>query len=401
MTDWKIDKEQTTKYLADLVRINSINPTLSPGGAGEMDIAGWLMETCTELGLNVVMQYGKHDRPNVIASWSGKGGGGSILLTGHMDTVGVENMEIPPFEPRIEDGRLYGRGSYDMKGGIASILGAVKALKEGGFQPKGRIILGFVADEEYASFGTEKMVKELKVDAAILTEPTETTICIAHRGFAWLKIKTRGLAAHGSLFYEGIDAVAHMGRVLGALESMDAETLSKRSHPLLKRPSVHASLIKGGLGLSTYPDEATLEIEHRMLPDEKGAHMLALWQGALGKLSSDDPSFAAEVSLTFERPGYEISPDAPIVETLCGAFNEVTGKNPEFTGQLAWLDAALLGAADIPTVIIGPGGAGAHAAVEYVELNQVYQCAEIIAEAVSRWTMMPRMITTPETRSTH
>ncbi|MCI0366345.1 MAG: M20/M25/M40 family metallo-hydrolase, partial [Phycisphaerales bacterium] len=256
MTDWNIDKEQTTQYLADMVRINSINPTLSPGGAGEGDIAGWLMETCTALGLNVVMQYAKPGRPNVIASWIGKGGGGSILLTGHMDTVGVDNMAIPPFEPTIREGRLYGRGAYDMKGGLAATLGAIKALKEGGFEPKGRIILGFVADEEYASFGTEKMIQELNVDAAILTEPTELKLCIAHRGFAWLKIKTRGRAAHGSLFDEGIDAIAHMGRVLGALERMDAETLSKRSHPLLHRPSVHASLINGGLGLSTYPDEA-------------------------------------------------------------------------------------------------------------------------------------------------
>jgi acetylornithine deacetylase len=348
------------------------------------------VRTCTDLGLNVVIQYGTHGRPNVIATWLG-GGGRSILLTGHMDTVSVENMSIPPFEARIEDGKLYGRGAFDMKGGLASILGAVKALKDGGFQPEGRIILAFVCDEEYASAGTEKLISEIRVDAAILTEPSEMKLCIAHRGFAWLTVTTHGHAAHGSLFDEGVDAVAQMGRVLGALEKMDSETLSKRSHPLLIRPSVHASLIQGGLGLSTYPDQCTLQIEHRLLPDERGENILALWQGALGKLSKEDPTFRAEVRLDFERPGYEIGEDAPIVQIVREVFTDVIGTPPQMSGMLAWLDSALLGAAGIPTVILGAGGAGAHAAVEYVELADVHHCAAIIAEAVERWTNEPRV----------
>lgn len=386
MTRWTIDTKTTTQYLADMVSINSINPSLVPDAPGEMQMAEWLINTCSDLGLNVVVQYGTHKRPNVIATWLGSGGGQSILLTGHTDTVSVENMSILPFEPRIEDGRLYGRGSFDMKGGLASILGAVKALKDGGFEPKGRIILAFVCDEEYASAGTEKLVQEIKADAAILTEPSEMKLCIAHRGFAWLTITTYGRAAHGSLFDEGIDAVAHMGRVLGALEKMDAETLSKRRHPLLIRPSVHASVVEGGLGLSTYPDRCTLQIEHRLLPDERGENILALWHGALGKLSKEDPTFRAEVRLDFERPGYEIGEDAAIVRTVHDAFNDVMGRSPETSGMLAWLDSALLGAAGIPTVILGPGGAGAHAAVEYVELADVHQCAAVIATAVERWT---------------
>jgi acetylornithine deacetylase len=390
MTRWTIDTEATTHYLAEMVAINSINPSLVPGAPGEMQMAEWLVKACSDLGLNVIIQYGTHGRPNVIATWLGKGGGRSILLTGHTDTVSIENMTIQPFDARIEDGRLYGRGAFDMKGGLASILGAIKALKDGGFEPQGRIILAFVCDEEYASAGTEKLISEIRVDAAILTEPSEMKLCIAHRGFAWLTITTHGRAAHGSLFDEGVDAVAQMGRVLGALEKMDSETLSKRSHPLLIRPSVHASLIEGGLGLSTYPDQCVLHIEHRLLPDERGENILALWQGALGKLRKDDTTFRADVHLDFERPGYEIGEDAPIVQTMWEAFTNMMGKPPEPGGMLAWLDSALLGAAGIPTVIFGPGGAGAHAAIEYVELADVHQCAAIIAEAVERWTSLPR-----------
>jgi acetylornithine deacetylase len=306
-----------------------------------------------------------------------------------MDVVGVENMTIEPFQPEIRDGRLYGRGAYDMKGGLAAILGAANALHEAKWKPEGDVYLAFVADEEYASVGTAELVKKLNVDAAILTEPTEMQVCTAHRGFAWLTITTHGRAAHGSLFDEGVDAIAHMGRVLGALEAMDAETLSKRAHPLLQRPSVHASLIDGGLGLSTYPDACRLQIEHRLLPDESGENVLALWQGALSRLAQSDPAFSAEVTLGFERPGYEIAADAPIVQMLDSVYQAVTEHAPKHVGQMAWLDAALLGEAGIPTVILGPSGTGAHAAVEYVDLASVHECASVLAEAVVRWTSQP------------
>jgi acetylornithine deacetylase len=369
-----------------MVAINSINPTLVAGGVGEADIAAWLVRTCQTMGLQVRTQEVTPGRPNVIARWPGRGGGRSLLLTGHTDVVGVENMDIAPFEPRVENGLLYGRGAFDMKGGLASILGAVQALRQGSLEPRGDILLGFVVDEEHSSIGTQALVHEVKADAAILTEPSGLDLCIAHRGFAWLTIETRGLAAHGSLYMHGVDAIAHMGRVLAALEKMDQDTLSKRSHHLLGRPSVHASLIEGGLGLSTYPDRCTLEIEHRLLPDESGENVLALWQGALSRLSQADPQFSASATLGLTRPGFEIAEDAPIVQVLRRIFVSQNEREPALTGMLAWLDSALLGAAGIPTVIFGPGGDGAHAAVEYVNLADVHRCAEIIAAAAADWT---------------
>jgi acetylornithine deacetylase len=320
----------------------------------------------------------------VIARRRGKGKGRSILLTGHTDTVSVENMKGDPFDARIENGRLYGRGSIDMKGGLAAILGAAAALRD---QPlDGDVWLGFVTDEEYASIGMDALVRLIHPNAAILTEPTEDEIVLAHKGFAWLTLTTIGKAAHGSLYERGVDAVTHMGRLLNALERMEREIFPQREHPLVGRASAHASMIMGGLGLSTYPDRCRVEIEHRLLPDQPVEDVINLWEGEIGRLNAADPDFNASVEVDFTRPGYEIDRNAPIVQALSQAYRTVTHAEPTFSGMFAWLDSAILGRAGIPTAIYGPKGEGAHAAVEYVELESVFRCAEVIAEAVTRWT---------------
>lgn len=384
MTDWPIDSERITRWLSEMVRINSINPTLVSGGPGEAQIAAHLRDVIAGLGLEVEIQDLGPDRANLIARWPGSGAGRSLLLTGHLDTVGIEGM-ADPFSAAVESGRLYGRGAQDMKGGLAVILGAVAALRDAGFQPKGDLILGFVADEEDRSIGTEALVEAVRPDAAVLTEPTGMQVCIAHRGFAWLTVTVRGQAAHGSLYDVGVDAIAHLGRVLAELERLNQETFPQRQHPLLGRPSVHASRVEGGIGWSTYPDRCQLQIEHRLLPDETGGNMLALWQGILGRLHIADPDFNAGVALDFWRPGYEVAPDAPIVTTLCDAYRAVARQEPGFVGQRAWLDSAILSAAGIPTVILGPHGAGLHGPLEYVELADVFACAAILAETAARW----------------
>jgi acetylornithine deacetylase len=384
MTAWTIDTLQTTRWLQDMVRINSINPDLAQGGAGEEEIARWLVTLCQNLGLETHLQYAAPNRPNVIACWRGSGGGKSLLLTGHTDTVGIENMTGDPLDGRIEGERLYGRGSYDMKGGLAATLGAVAALKSGGFQPQGDVILGFVCDEEYASIGMDALVQDVHADAALLVEPTDGKIVTAHKGFVWLTLETRGRAAHGSLYTQGVDAIAHMGRLLNEIERMENETFPQREHPLLGRPSVHASLIQGGLGWSTYPDSCTLKVEHRILPDETPADVTALWNRAIEQLQQQDEQFQATVTLDLERPGYEIDRDAPIVATLHEA---VTQENtiPTYGGIWAWMDSAILGRAGIPTVIYGTGGEGAHAAVEFVSLRDVFHCAAVYGRVVQAW----------------
>lgn len=383
-----VDNDLITLWLRDMVRINSVNPVLAEGGVGERLIAEWLVKVCDDLGFDVQIQETAVGRPNVIAHRTGTGGGRSLLLTGHTDTVSVENMEGDPFDGRVEGDRLYGRGSMDMKGGLAAILGAVGALRETPLA--GDLWLGFVTDEEYASVGMDALVRLIQPDAAILTEPTDDEIRLAHKGFAWLTVTTRGKAAHGSLYDTGVDAIMHMGRLLNSLERMEREIFPRRTHPLLGRSSAHASMVMGGLGLSTYPDRCRLEVEHRLLPDQTAEDVVNLWEGEIARVSAHDPDFNASVEVDFTRPGYEIEQDAPIVETLSEAYREVTGGEPVYSGMAAWLDSAILGRAGIPTAIYGPRGEGAHAAVEYVELSSVFRCANVIAEAVMRW-MQPQV----------
>jgi len=382
---YTIDTALTTQYLQQMVQIDSVNPGLAVGGAGEGAIADWLYQACVALGLEVEFQETAPNRPNVIARWAGSGQGKSLLLTGHTDVVSVENMPGNPFDGRIEDGRLYGRGSYDMKGGLASILGAVAALKAANFQPAGDIWLGFVTDEEYLSIGTDALVTAIKPDAAILTEPTDVQICVAHKGFAWLTLTTYGKAAHGSRYMDGVDAITHMQHLLKMITTLEDKVFVDDLHPLLGRNSVHASLISGGLGLSTYPDQCNLQVEHRYLPDLHASEIVQLWQDEIDDLTKSIAGFKASVRLDFERPGYEIEQNAPIVQTVHQAFSQVMATEPRYMGMYAWLDSAILGRAGIPTVILGPGGAGMHSAVEYVQLEDVFACAAIIAQATADW----------------
>lgn len=385
MSVFPVDKKIATEYLTKLVSINSVNPDLVPGAAGEGEIAKYLELVCRDLGLEVELQETAPGRPNVIAKWPGSGSAPSLLLTGHVDVVSVEGMQHPPFEPKIENGNLFGRGSFDMKGGVAAILGATHALRTSDFQPKGDLYLAFVTDEEYKSLGTEAFVKKIRPDAAILTEPTGLDICIAHKGFAWLTLTTHGKAAHGSLSESGVDAIVNMGKLLKYLEKLESEFLHEFTHSLLTRPSVHASLVSGGLGISTYPDKCELTIEHRLLPGQSDEDVLNLWRAEIARLAIEDSRFQADVNLDFWRPGFEIDRNTPIVQALANSYQKILDKEPIYVGTAGWLDSALLMEAGIPTVIIGPSGEGAHAAIEYVDLESVFRCAEILAATAAHW----------------
>lgn len=385
MKPLSIPEEETLACLRQLVAIDSVNPDLVAGGAGETEIAARLASLCEELELATEIQGAAPGRPNMIARWPGNGAGRSLLLTGHMDTVGVDMMTGEPFKPREQDGRLFGRGAYDMKGGLAAILGAIAALKRADFQPAGDIWLGFVCDEEYASLGTEALVKRIRPDAAILTEPTDEVISIAHRGFAWLTITCHGRAAHGSDYETGIDAIRQLAPILQTIDRLEREEYPRKNHPLLGRPSVHASLVSGGSGLSIYPERCELRIEHRTLPGEDGAQLLFEWQAHLAEISRNQSGFHAEARLDFERPPLEIDPQEPIVRALANAYQRQFAGQANVGASFGWLDSALLVAAGIPTVIFGPRGGGAHAAVEWVELASVFRCAAVIANCCAEW----------------
>jgi acetylornithine deacetylase len=371
--------DNVTTLLAALVSIDSVNPSLVPGGAGEAGMARFVMDWCAQRGIAAEIDDAAPGRPSVIARVTGSGGGRSLVLNAHMDTVGVAGMP-DPFCARVENGRLYGRGSYDMKGSLAAGLLALADIRGSGL--RGDVILAAVADEEHASIGVQSVLKRVRADAAIVTEPTALELCIAHKGFSWHEITTTGRAAHGSRPDLGIDGIAHMGRVLNRLESLQAELSQRAPHALLGHGSLHASLISGGQELSSYPDSCTVEIERRTLPHETSETVEAEFNAILKDLASEDRQFQAQHRTTLVRPPFSVPEDTPIVQTLREQATRVLGRPPATIGAPFWMDAAFFAAAGIPTVNIGPDGAGAHSIEEWVDLDSVEKCREILALTV-------------------
>ena len=367
---------ETTELLRQLVAIDSVNPDLVPGGAGERNIARFVAEWLKRAGLEVIVDEVAPGRPNVVGIARGSGGGRSLLLNAHMDTVGVTGMQRP-HDPFIENNRLYGRGAYDMKGGLAAIMMAGAAARRRGL--RGDVIVTAVVDEEFASIGTEAIVRRWRADAAIVTEPTELDICTAHKGFAWFTINTKGVAAHGSRPDLGVDAIVKMGKVLVGLEELDLALRSASPHRLLGTGSVHASLIEGGQELSSYPERCTLGIERRTIPGENTRRIEAELPAIFARIAAHDPTFQASVTTGLTREPFEVSLQEPVAQTLLRQARRRLGREIAEVGGTGWMDSALLAAAGIPTVIFGPGGAGAHAVVEWSDLTQVEQCAEILA----------------------
>ena len=376
-----IDRDFTVRTLADLVRINSINPSLEPGGPGEAEIAAYLARTLMRLGLTVNRHEPVPGRVSVVGRLAGAGPGPALMLNGHVDTVGVAGMQ-DPFSGAIRDGKLFARGAYDMKGSIAACLGAVKALADAGASFRGEVLLAAVADEEDASIGTADLLTKYRLDAAIVTEPTHLDICLAHKGFVWIEVESLGRAAHGSRFDLGVDANMAMGRFLGALDRLERELRTRTPHPLVGPPSLHAGVLRGGTAPSVYAASAKLTIERRTIPGETEAGAVAEIQAIVDDLAACDPSFRATSRSLLARQPFEVSPDARIVQMVRRAGERVLGRAPAFCGQTPWMDSALLAAAGFETVVIGPTGAGAHAAEEWVDLESVLQLAAILAEAV-------------------
>lgn len=376
----QIDRDYIIQKTKDMVQINSVNPSLSPGGKGEAELGAYVADSLNDLGLDVKLYKLKPDRVNVAGVLKGAGEGRSLLLNAHMDTVGVDGMIIDPFGAEIKDGRLYGRGSQDMKGSLAAMMGAAKAFVDTGIELAGDLIITGVADEEYASIGSEDLVKHVSADGAIVTEPTDLTLCRAHRGFIWHEVETFGRAAHGSRFKEGVDANMRMGRFLAQLDNLEQELRNRPAHPLVGPPSLHAARIRGGLEISTYAAHCLLEIERRTNPGETVSQATAEIQSIIDRLEYDDPTFKASLKATFSREPFEIGEDALIVKILEDSMTNQLGSKPAQSGQTFWTDAALFAAAGMETVLVGPVGNGLHSEEEWVDLQSVVDLAHILAE---------------------
>lgn len=379
-----IDSAFLTQTLVNLVQINSINPTLSIDGAGEGEIAAYVAEVMQSVGLEATLYQLTDKHYNVVGVRRGSGGGRSLMWNAHMDTVGVAGMP-EPFSGAVRDGRLYGRGAQDMKGGLAAMLAAAKALHDSDVQLAGDLILTGVADEEYSSIGTSDIVKTYTADAAIVTEPTDLALCRAHRGFILYDVETIGRAAHGSRYNEGIDAIIHMGRFLALLGELDQDLRVSPPHVLAGPPSLHASIIQGGTEVSTYPAQCHLKLERRTIPGETIAIATNELQTILDHLADDDPTFKATLKPFLSRSPFEISADAPIVRALDAIMAQQMGNPPPHSGATFWTDAAILADAGIPAVLLGPTGAGLHSAEEWIDLQSVASLANILAETATEF----------------
>jgi len=363
--------------LRDLVAIDSVNPTLVPGARGEHDVAQAIAAHMRRLGLDVTIDEVAPGRPNVIGVLEGRARGKALMFCGHTDTVGVAGM-ADPFAPVERDGRLYGRGSQDMKGGVAAMIAAAGVIAQEGLA-RGRVVVAAVVDEEHSSIGADALVAKWSADAAVVTEPTDLAIAVGHKGFAWIDVDVFGRAAHGSRPAEGQDAILRLGRVLGRLEALDRELQRRPAHPLVGTGSLHASIVSGGRELSSYPDRATLQMERRTLPDEPESVALEEVQRILDALATEDVTFRADARHVFSRPGYQVPAGHELPAALSAALARAGGI-ARITGASFWTDAAVLGHSGIPSILFGPGGAGLHSTEEYVIVADVLRCRDALVE---------------------
>lgn len=360
--------DELAQLAAELVAIDSVNPSLVAGGAGEAGIARFVADWLERAGLEVEV-LGPEQRPSVVGIVRGSGGGRSLMLNAHLDTVGTAGMEAP-FSPRVDGDRLYGRGALDMKGSLAAIMLAGREAAR--WRLRGNVLVTAVADEEAGSIGTEAVLARHGADAAIVAEPTWMRLGVGHRGFVGVEVEVEGRAAHGSRPERGIDAIVRMGRVLVGLEKLDRQLRSQPAHPLLGTGSAHASVIEGGQELSSYPDRCVLLAERRTLPDETSADVERELTAIVEDAGRQDPEFHADVRVSFARDAYELAADHHLVKLV-----RRHSCSPEIVGLPFWADSALIAAAGVPTVLFGPGGEGLHETEEWVELADLRRCLDV------------------------
>jgi acetylornithine deacetylase len=366
-----------------LIQIDSRNPTLAPDSPGEGACARTLASVLDDWGFSVQLMESVPGRPNVVAR-IGPRDAPALMLNGHLDVVGVEGMIHNPFSAQIRGDRIYGRGSADMKGGVAAMCAA--AAKGAHADSSRQILVTAVVDEEYESLGMRALLADgIRADAAIITEPTRLAICPAHRGFVWMDIVVTGRAAHGSRYDIGIDAITHAGLLLAELEKLERTRESGPRHRLLGRGSLHASKIQGGVGMSTYPELCNLAIERRTLPGESAEKALGEIRDACASVRAEHPQFAARVTLNTAQLPSDVPVDSPIVKRLRGAL-EREALPVKIEGLSAWTDAAPLNEAGIPTICFGPGDiALAHAAEEFVPIEEINVATRVLTRVVREW----------------
>jgi acetylornithine deacetylase len=363
--------------LEALVSINSANPGLADAAPGEAEIAAYVAAWARSAGLRPEIVERTPGRPSVVVRGGRASGGERVMFCGHLDTVGLAGMDAP-LTPRIEGDRLYARGAYDMKAGLAAAL--VACRNAAATDIAGEVVVAAVADEEHASIGIQQVLDHLagtRFQAAVVNEPTELAIGIGHRGFVWTEVTVNGVAAHGSRPHLGVDAILKAGPVLVAFAELDRE-LAARPDPLLGPGNLHGSLIVGGTEESTIPDQCVFIVERRTLPGESAATVEADVEALLARCRAVDPQLVVTARTTLARAPFQTRPNAGIVTAMTAATARVIGSAADTVPVSYWADSAFIAGAGIPTVLYGPNGDGAHANVEWVSLSSTQTCAEVL-----------------------
>ena len=372
-------KNRIKRLLEELVEINSVNSSLS-GGPGEKEISGFVAKFLAKLQLDPEIQPTDPYGSNVVAIIPGINSDASLLLNGHLDTVGVEGMDAP-FSLRQEGDRLYGRGTYDMKGSLAVMLLLAEYFSR--HPPPISILFTFVADEEDRSVGMEYLVKQWLPEfsplpfGGIFLEPTELDIGVSHKGVSWYEIEVFGKAAHGSRPSEGVDAILPLRSALAELNDIQFELRHRRTDPLLGHATLHASIIGGGTALSVIPSRSRLQWERLTLPGESQARVDQELERVVRSVKEFPGDHQVKGRKIFTRPSYEVSKTAKILTRLQHA-----SPDSKPIGLSFWSDSALCGKAGIPSILFGPIGHGAHAADEWVSLESLICVYEILKKLI-------------------
>jgi acetylornithine deacetylase len=372
-------EQHLVTLLTELVAINSINRTLS-AGPGEREIAEFIARRLNDLQLDAAIHDVGPDQRNVVAIIAGKDRRRSLLLNAHLDTVGVDGMD-QPFSLKRQEDRLYGRGTYDMKGSIAIMLLLADYFTRQ--VPPLDILLTFVSDEEDRSTGMEYLVEHWLPRVSpppvggIFLEPTEEDIGVCHRGFTWYELTVTGQAAHGSRPEEGIDAILPLRAALNSMSAIQAELQRRDPDPLLGCPSIHSSIIRGGSELSMIPSRSCLQWERRTLPGESPPDLGRELERILQAVNQHPGGHTAAGSAFFVRPPYRVPDDAEILRRIQKATPQ-----SRRVGQPFWADSALAGAMGIPSILFGPCGHGAHAIDEWVSLGSLIRVYEVIKNLI-------------------
>ena len=380
-----IEEKEVVNLLGDLISINSVNPLEDRSAKGEKDLASYVRGYLKNTGIKSILQPVLDERPNVIGIVESENKGKNFVLEAHMDTVKVDNMTIDPFLPKIKEGKMFGRGACDDKGSLAAMLLAMKLLKQKNISLKGDVYLAAVVDEEHKYRGVLHFLNQgFKFDAGIVGEPTDLDIIIAHRGCLRWRIISKGVSVHSSEPEKGKNAIYLMSEVIDALQKRLIPLCRKKSHPLVGSPTFSVNIIQGGTQINIVPDRCFIEIDRRMIPGENDQDVLKEVDELLDELRKENSLLEVEREDPFvTSPSMQINEDEEIVQVLYKCAKDRKAAEPKIRGGRFDSDAGKFVARGISTPVFGPGDiAQAHSENEWVEIKQVVQAAEIIAQTI-------------------